>query len=46
MATPIGETPILYGDDAVDFLNSIGKPLTKRKKEIIKRMKNQRVAYW
>ncbi len=46
MATPIGDTPILYGDDAVDFLNSIGKPLTKRKKEIIKRMKNQRVAYW
>lgn len=46
MATPIGDTPILYGGDAVDFLNSIGKPLTKRKKEIIKRMKNQRVAYW
>ena len=46
MATPIGDTPILYGKDATDFLNNLGKPLTDNEKEIQKRRKNQRIAYW
>ena len=42
MATPIGDTPILEGKEAEDFLNSLNKPLSKRKKQIIKEMKEQR----
>ncbi|MBQ9161454.1 MAG: hypothetical protein IJ672_04620 [Methanobrevibacter sp.] len=42
MATPIGDTPILYGKEAEDFLNSLEKPLSKRKKQIFKEMKEQR----
>lgn len=42
MAKPIGDTPILYGKDAEDFLNNLKKPLTKRQKQIIKEMKEQR----
>ena len=42
MATPIGDTPILYGKEAEDFLNGLEKPLSKRKKQIIKEMKEQR----
>lgn len=37
MAKPIGETPTLYGKDAVEFLNNINKPLTKKDKEFKKR---------
>lgn len=46
MATPIEDTPILYGEDATDFLNSLVKPLTKRQKEIIERRKNHKIVYW
>ncbi|WP_298498817.1 hypothetical protein [uncultured Methanobrevibacter sp.] len=42
MAKPIGDTPILYGKDAEDFLNGLNKPLTKRQKKIIKEIKEQR----
>ena len=42
MATPIGITPELEGKEAEDFLNGLGKPLSKRKKQIIKEMKEQR----
>ncbi len=42
MATPIGDTPILYGEDAEDFLNSLDKPLTEKELELKKRRKKQR----
>ena len=44
MATPIGDTPILEGKDATNFLNSLGKPLTKKEKELIKEINSQRHA--
>ena len=33
----IGDTPILYGKEASDFLNRMVKPLTKKDKEFKKR---------
>lgn len=42
MAKPIGETPILYGEDATNFLNSLDRPLTKKEKELQKRRREQR----
>lgn len=42
MAKPIGDTPILYGKEAEDFLNSLDRPLTKKEKELQKRMREQR----
>ena len=42
MATPIGDTPILYGEDATNFLNGLCKPLTEKEKKILKEMKEQR----
>lgn len=42
MAKPIEETPILYGKDAENFLNSLDEPLTKKEKEYIKEMLSQR----
>ncbi len=46
MATPIEDTPILYGQDATDFLNSLAKPLTEKQKEITERRKNHNIVYW
>lgn len=42
MADSIGDTPILYGKEAEDFLNSLDKPLTKRQKELQKKRREQR----
>ena len=42
MAKPIGDTPILEGKDAEDLLNSLNKPLTKKDKELIEKIKSQR----
>ena len=42
MATPIGDTPILYGKEATDFLNNLDKPLTKKEKQMLKEMREQR----
>ena len=42
MAKPIGDTPILEGKDAEDFLNGLNKPLTKEQKRMIKEMNEQR----
>lgn len=42
MASPIGDTPILYGKEAEDFLNSLDKPLTKKEKQMLKEMREQR----
>lgn len=37
MATPIGETPILYGKVATDFLNHILDSPSKKQKELSKK---------
>ena len=42
MATPIGDTPILYGKEVEDFLNSLDKPLTEKEKQLIKEINSQR----
>lgn len=42
MAKPIGDTPILEGEMATNFLNSLDKPLTKKEKELQKRRREQR----
>ena len=42
MAKPIGDTPILEGKKAEDFLNSLNRPLTKKDKEFKKRLENVR----
>lgn len=42
MATPIGDTPILYGEDATNFLNSLCTPLSENEKKMLKEMKEQR----
>ena len=42
MAKPIGDTPVLYGKDAEDFLNGLNKPLTKKDKKFIERLENVR----
>lgn len=42
MATPIGDTPVLEGKEAEDFLNGLDKPLTKKDKEFKKRLENVR----
>ena len=42
MARPIGETPVLYGEDAVRFLKemeNVNRLQTKRKNVFVKRMK-------
>lgn len=46
MSKPIESTPILYGKDAVDFLNGLCKPLTEKQKKIIKRRQNHQIVYW
>ena len=42
MATPIGDTPVLYGDDATEFLNKIGRPLSDKEKKLQKERREQR----
>ncbi|MDO5832233.1 hypothetical protein [Methanobrevibacter sp.] len=46
MARPIGDTPILEGKEAEDFINGLGKPLTKKEKELIKEINSQRRVYF
>lgn len=42
MARPIADTPILEGNAAEDFLNSLNKPLTKKDLEFKKKLENVR----
>ena len=42
MAKPIGDIPILEGDAATNFLNNLDRPLTKKEKELQKRIRKQR----
>ena len=34
MAKSLEKTPTLYGKEAIDFLNSLDKPLTQKEKNI------------
>ena len=42
MAKPIGETPILYGEDALRILRKMNEPPTKEEIEYAKKIKSQR----
>lgn len=42
MARPIGDTPELYGDEAMEFLNHMLDPPTEKQKELSRKMKEQR----
>lgn len=42
MAKPIGDTPILEGDEAAEFLNHMLDPPTEKQKELSRKMKEQR----
>ena len=46
MAKPIGDTPVLYGKEAEDFLNHVLDPPTEKQKELSKKMKEQRIVYF
>ena len=46
MAKPIGDTPVLYGKEAEDFLNHMLDPPTEKQKELSKKMKEQRIVYF
>ena len=40
MAKPIAPTPVLEGEDLVEFINERKKPITEKEKEISERIKN------
>ena len=42
MAKPIGETPTLYGDDALRILKGMNEPPTEDEIEFAKKIKSQR----
>ena len=42
MAKPIGETPTLYGEDALRILRKMNEPLTEEDKEFARKIKSQR----
>ena len=42
MARPIGDTPILYGDDAITILKRMQEPPTEKQKELAQKIKKQR----
>ena len=42
MASPIGNTPVLYGDEAAEFLNHMFDPPTEKQKEFSRKVKEQR----
>lgn len=44
MATPIGDTPILYGEDATNFLNSLCTPLSENEKKNVKRNEGTKIC--
>lgn len=46
MAEPIGDTPILEGDEATDFLNHMLDPPSEKHKELSKKMNSQRIIYF
>ena len=46
MATPIGNTPALEGDEATEFLNHILDPPSEMQKRVSREMKKQRIVYF
>lgn len=46
MATPIGDTPVLEGDEAADFLNHMLDPPSEIQKRVSREMKKQRTLYF
>ena len=47
MAKPIGETPTLYGKDALNVIKKMNEPPTEDEVEFAKKIKSQRnVPFW
>ena len=46
MARPIGDTPVLEGDEAAEFLNKMFEPPTEKEKEFKKKIGSQRRVYF
>ena len=42
MAKPIGNTPVLEGKEAAEFINKMFEPPTEKQKELSKKIKEQR----
>ena len=42
MAKPIGDTPVLYGKEAAEFINTMFEPPTKEEKEFKKKLEKVR----
>lgn len=45
MARPIGDTPVLEGDEATEFLNHMLDLPTEKQKRLKKEMNSQRIVY-
>ncbi|MBQ6100122.1 MAG: hypothetical protein IJL02_09740 [Methanobrevibacter sp.] len=46
MAQPIGDTPVLEGDEATEFLNHMLDPPTEKQEKLKKEMNSQRIVYF
>lgn len=44
MAKPIGETPTLYGEDALRILRKMNEPPTEKEKDLVEKIKSQRIV--
>ena len=44
MAKPIGPTPELEGEDALRILRKIKEPPTEKEKELVEKIKSQRIV--
>ena len=44
MAKPIGETPTLYGEDALRILRKMNEPPTEKEKKLVEKIKSQRIV--
>ena len=44
MAKPIGTTPVLKGEDAIRILKKMNEPPTEKEKELVKKIKSQRMV--
>ena len=44
MARPIGETPTLYGEDSLRILRKMNEPTTEKEKELVEKIKSQRIV--
>ena len=44
MAKPIGETPTLYGEDALRILRKMNELPTEKEKDLVEKIKSQRIV--